>query len=83
MTKRYTDNAGAYQAYLKGRYHTLQYTPEGNQQEVKELNEALRLDPTYALAWAGLADTYAASDWLMSPRGALPKARAAAEKLSR
>lgn len=81
MTKRYTDNAEAYQAYLKGRYHTLQYTPEGNRQAVKELTEALRLDPTYALAWAGLADAYAAaSDWLMSPREALPKARAAAEK---
>ena len=81
LTRRYTDNATAYQAYLKGRYHTLQYTPEGNQQAVKELNEALRLDPNYALAWAGLADAYAAaSDWLMSPREALPKARAAAEK---
>ena len=81
MTRRYTDNAEAYHAYLKGRYHTLQYTPEGNQQAVKELNEALRLDPNYALAWAGLADAYAAaSDWLMSPREALPKARAAAEK---
>jgi DNA-binding winged helix-turn-helix (wHTH) protein/TolB-like protein/cytochrome c-type biogenesis protein CcmH/NrfG len=81
LTRRYTDNAEAYQAYLKGRYHTLQYTPEGNQKAVKELNEALRLDPNYALAWAGLADAYAAaSDWLMSPREALPKARAAAEK---
>ncbi len=81
MTRRYTDNAEAYQAYLKGRYYTLLYTPEGNRQAVKELNEALRLDPTYALAWAGLADAYAAaSDWLMSPREALPKARAAAEK---
>ncbi|MBI1762569.1 MAG: winged helix-turn-helix domain-containing protein [Acidobacteria bacterium] len=81
LTRRYTDNAAAYQAYLKGRYHTLQYTPEGNRQAVKELNEALRLDPNYALAWAGLADAYAAaSDWLMSPREALPKARAAAEK---
>ena len=81
LTRRYTDNAEAYQAYLKGRYHTLQYTPDGNRQAVKELNEAIRLDPTYALAWAGLADAYAAaSDWLMSPREALPKARAAAEK---
>ena len=81
MTQRYTDNAAAYQAYLKGRYHTLQYTPEGNKQAVAELNEALRLDPAYALAWAGLADAYtAASDWLLPPREALSKARAAAEK---
>lgn len=81
MTQRYTGNAAAYQAYLKGRYHTLQYTPEGNNQAVAELNEALRLDPAYALAWAGLADAYtAASDWLLPPREALSKARAAAEK---
>ncbi len=81
LNRRYTDNSEAYRAYLKGRYHTLQYTPEGNQKAVEELNEALRLDPTYALAWAGLADAYtAASDWLLSPREALPKAKAAAEK---
>ena len=81
MTQRYTENAAAYQAYLKGRYHTLQYTPEGNNQAVAELNEALRLDPAYALAWAGLADAYtSASDWLLPPREALSKARAAAEK---
>ena len=81
MTQRYTENAAAYQAYLKGRYHTLQYTPEGNKQAVAELNEALRLDPAYALAWAGLADAYtAASDWLLPPREALSKARTAAEK---
>jgi DNA-binding winged helix-turn-helix (wHTH) protein/TolB-like protein len=81
MTQRYTENAAAYQAYLRGRYHTLQYTPDGNKQAVAELNEALRLDPAYALAWAGLADAYtAASDWLLPPREALSKARAAAEK---
>lgn len=81
MTQRYTGNAAAYRAYLKGRYHTLQYTPVGNKQAVAELNEALRLDPGYALAWAGLADAYtAASDWLLPPREALSKARAAAEK---
>ncbi len=81
MTQRYTGNATAYRAYLKGRYHTLQYTPVGNKQAVAELNEALRLDPDYALAWAGLADAYtAASDWLLPPREALSKARAAAEK---
>ena len=81
MNRRYTDNTAAYQFYLKGRYHTLQYTPEGNKQAVTERNEALRLDPNYALTWAGLADAYtAASNWLLPPREALPKARAAAEK---
>lgn len=81
MTRRYTDNLAAYQAYLRGRYHTLQFTPEGNRQAIAELNEALRLDPNYALAYAGLADAYTgASEWLLAPREALGQARAAAEK---
>jgi TolB-like protein/predicted Zn-dependent protease len=81
LTRRYTENVAAYQEYLKGRFHTLQYTPEGNQKAIEHLNEALRLDSTYALAYAGLADAYtAASDWLLPPREALGKARAAAEK---
>lgn len=61
LQRRYTDNAAVYQAYLKGRYHTLQYTPEGNKKAVEKLNEALRLDPNYALGWAGLAGAYAAA----------------------
>jgi TolB-like protein/Tfp pilus assembly protein PilF len=81
LTRRYTENVAAYQEYLKGRYHTLQYTPEGNKQAIEHLNEALRLDPSYALAYAGLADAYtASSDWLLPPHEALTKARAAAEK---
>src|SRR5205814_2915531 len=81
LTKRYTENAAAYEEYFKGRYYTLQYTPEGNHQAVEHLNEAIHLDPTYALAYAGLADAYtAASEWLLPPREALAKARAAAEK---
>jgi DNA-binding winged helix-turn-helix (wHTH) protein/TolB-like protein/predicted Zn-dependent protease len=81
LTRRYTDNADAYQAYLKGRYHTLQYTPDGNRKAVEYLNEAIRLDPSYALAYAGLADAYtASSEWLRAPREALALARAAAVK---
>jgi tetratricopeptide (TPR) repeat protein len=81
LMRRYTDNAAAYQEYLIGRFHTLQYTPEGNQKAIEHLNKALQLDPTYALAYAGLADAYAASsESLLPPREALSKARVAAEK---
>ncbi|HKQ03697.1 MAG TPA: winged helix-turn-helix domain-containing protein [Blastocatellia bacterium] len=81
LMKNYTGNAAAYQEYLKGRFHTLQYTPDGFKNAIVHLNNAIRLDPTYALAYAGLADAYtAASDWLLPPREALGKARAAAQK---
>ena len=56
--QRSTDNIDAYQAYLKGR--ALLYR-RGNaiHQGLAEMRKALELDPTYALAWAGVADTYA------------------------
>jgi Tfp pilus assembly protein PilF len=42
---------------------------------------AIEIDPSYALAYAGLADAYTtASDWVLSPREALPKAEAAARR---
>ncbi|MFN7930116.1 MAG: hypothetical protein U0Y68_19760 [Blastocatellia bacterium] len=45
------------------------------------MQEALHLDPNYALAYAGLADVYtSASEWLLPPREALSQAREAAEK---
>lgn len=81
LTKRYTENAAAYQEYFKGRFYSLQFTPEGFQNAVEHLNAAIRLDPTYALAYAGLADAYmTASERFLSPREALAKGRAAAEK---
>lgn len=81
VVKKYTANSAAYQEYLKGRFYTLQYTPDGHKKAIEHLNEAIHLDPNFALAWAGLADAYtAASDWLLAPREALAKARAAAEK---
>lgn len=81
VAKKYTANSAAYQEYLKGRFYTLQYTPDGHKKAIEHLNEAIHLDPNFALAWAGLADAYtAASDWLLAPREALAKARAAAEK---
>ncbi len=55
--QRATDNIEAYEAYLKGR--TLLYRRgAGIQQGLEQMRKALALDPTYALAWAGLADTY-------------------------
>lgn len=58
LVRRYTDNAGAYACYLKGRFHWNKRTVEGHQQAIVHFEEAIAIDPEYALAYAGLADCY-------------------------
>ena len=73
----------AYQLYLKGRYHASQSTASGLEKSIEYFKEAIERDPNYALAYAGLADSYAAlgGDWLyLSPSDSFPKAKAAATK---
>ena len=59
VTRRYGDNAEAYQLYLKGRFYWSKRTEDGLKKGVAHFNEALEKDPSYALAYAGLADCYA------------------------
>ncbi|MEW6209126.1 MAG: protein kinase [Acidobacteriota bacterium] len=81
LTKRYTDNTEAYQAYLRGRYHASKFTKEGFDKGIEQINRAIAIDPNYALAYEALAYYYfAASEWTMSAREAMPKARDAARK---
>jgi len=81
IAKHYTDNPDAYREYLKGRFYSLQYTPDGHKKALEHLNKAIEMDPTYALAYAGLADAYTtASDGLLPPREALTKAKSASQK---
>jgi len=59
LTKRYTDNAEAYQLYLQGRYYLNNF--EGLDAANKALNyfqRAIAIDPNYALAYAGVAEAY-------------------------
>ncbi len=58
LTKRYTENAEAYQLYLKGRYFASKWTPEGFKKGIEYLNLAIAIDPNYALAYDGLAYCY-------------------------
>jgi len=79
LDRRYTANLDAYRNYLDGRYAEFKFTAEGLNQAIAFFDRAIEIDPSYALAYAGLADAYTtASDWVLSPREALPKAEAAA-----
>ncbi|MFN2516766.1 MAG: protein kinase [Pyrinomonadaceae bacterium] len=82
LAKRYTENAEAYQLYLKGRFYWNKRTPRDLQKSIDYFEKAIGVDPNYALAFAGLADAYALlSSYLAAPpREAMPKAREAALK---
>jgi serine/threonine protein kinase/tetratricopeptide (TPR) repeat protein len=79
LGKRYTENTEAYQLYLKGRYFADQYSEDGFKKAVDQFHLAIQKDSKYALAYAGLAETYwVASAQFLQPREAMPKAREAA-----
>jgi serine/threonine protein kinase/pimeloyl-ACP methyl ester carboxylesterase/Flp pilus assembly protein TadD len=81
VTKAYTANAEAYQLYLKGRYYWNKRDAEDLKQAIDEFKAATDKDPNYALAYVGLADSYALMEFYAGTRAAesLPLARAAAE----
>jgi len=82
LTRRYTENAEAYQLFLKGRFFWNQGTEEGARKSIEYFQQAIEKDSNYALAYSGLADAYdlaAGFSWL-PPREAIPKAKAAALK---
>jgi TolB-like protein len=58
LTNRYSQNAVVYELYLRGRYHWNKRTPEGFRSAVSEFTQAIERDPSYAPAYAGLADSY-------------------------
>jgi DNA-binding winged helix-turn-helix (wHTH) protein/TolB-like protein/predicted negative regulator of RcsB-dependent stress response len=60
LAKRGTDNLEAYQAYLLGRFHWNKLTEADVIKSIDYFNQALARDPNYALAYAGLADSYIA-----------------------
>jgi serine/threonine-protein kinase len=55
---RHTENVQAYGLYLRGRYAWNKRTSEGVYEGIRYFEEAIALDPTYALAYTGLADSY-------------------------
>jgi serine/threonine protein kinase/Tfp pilus assembly protein PilF len=85
LTKHYTESNEAYQLYLRGRYYWNKRNPESLHKAVDYFQQAIDRDPGFALAYAGMADTYALlggpeAGGDMSPNETLPKAKAAAIK---
>jgi len=83
LAKSSATNPEAYQLYLKGRYFGNQATGAGLKKGVEYFEQAIDKDPGYALAYAGLADSYSAlgGDWLYLPPGdSIRKAKAASKK---
>src|SRR5712692_415586 len=78
LAKHYTESNEAYQLYLKGRFYWNKRTPEFIKKSIEYFNQAIEKDPSFALAYAGLADCYVVPANALPPREAMPKAKAAA-----
>ena len=77
-----TQNAEAYQLYLKGKYENAKSNRDGYARATAYYNQAIAKDPGYAMAYSGLANNYAlqADFFYLPPEVALPKAIEAAKK---
>jgi serine/threonine protein kinase/Tfp pilus assembly protein PilF len=80
LAKRQTQDAEAYGLYLKGRHHWNRWTEEGFYKAIEYFQQAVDKDPAYALARAGLADSYVLLGWngYLAPKDAFSKAESAA-----
>src|SRR6266496_1374378 len=81
LTKRYSPPPEAYQAYLKGRYYFFQHKEESHKKAIDSFNQAIKLDPNYAQAYAGLASVYTEiSSSYLPPTEAMPQAKEAVQR---
>src|SRR5437899_9001399 len=67
LSKKPTENPEAHRLYLLGRYDFGKYSQAGWTSSIRYYEQALKLDPNYALAYCGLADTYAYMGGVMMP----------------
>ncbi|MGH9942623.1 MAG: tetratricopeptide repeat protein, partial [Pyrinomonadaceae bacterium] len=82
QARHHTEDAEAYQLYLKGEFHRNRATPEDLRRGVEFFKQSIARDPDYALAYAGLALAYRSlpAYSLMPPAEAYPLATAAAHR---
>lgn len=82
LRKRPTVNAEAHQEYLRGRFHWNSWSPDGFRRALEHFERAIKHDPAYAQAFAGLGDAYGALSYYgrIPPADGYPRARAAAAR---
>ena len=82
FTKRSTDKPDAYEAYMKGRYFWNKRTESGLKKGLDYFRQAIQLDPAFAEAYAGIADSYATLGLysVLPPREAFPAAKEAGKR---
>jgi eukaryotic-like serine/threonine-protein kinase len=82
LNKKYTDNDEVYQLYLAGRYYLSKRKPDDFILAIRNFEQATRLDPNFALGYAGLAEVHAIQNLyqIPPPPDAYPKAKLNAEK---
>jgi eukaryotic-like serine/threonine-protein kinase len=80
LVRRHTQDAEAYRLYLQGRHHWNRWTEEGFYKAIGYFQQAVEKDPSYALAYTGIAESYVLLGWnsYLPPKGAFPKGKAAA-----
>ena len=80
LARRYPETTEAYRLYLRGRYYFDQRTADGTRRSIESFQEAIKQDPEYALAYAGLANAYVPSDTVLPPAANVVLAKSAAVK---
>lgn len=82
LGKHHTKDTQAYQAYWRGRYCSEKRMSDSLKKAIEYFQQAIEIDPNYALAYCGLADSYiyVSALHVLSPKQYLPKAEEAALK---
>jgi eukaryotic-like serine/threonine-protein kinase len=82
LVKHHTENVEAHNLYLKGRYYFIKFTAESSVKSKGYYEQAIALDPNYALAWSGLADLYQimGNVGFMPPKSAYEQCKQAANR---
>jgi eukaryotic-like serine/threonine-protein kinase len=82
LVKKPTENSKAYESYLQGRFELNKFTEKGFTNSIQNFQQAIALDPEFALAHAGLAEAYTLIGYwgYLTPRAAFPEAKKEAQK---